>query len=190
MSEVVSRAVFLDRDGVLTRLITERGARETARTAEDVQLLPGVIESLHALRASGFLLVVVTNQPNVAKGKSTHQDFLAIEAKINQLLGPEAAPDMTYACQHHPDAAQVVVPDLLKECDCRKPQPGLIQRGLIDFKLDPTTCFMVGDAETDLQAGAAAGIPAEHLIYVGSKCNTVATCVPDLRGATQYILAN
>lgn len=183
-------AVFLDRDGVITQLMTDRGPRETARTAEDVKILPQVVEALTALRAAGFLLLVVTNQPNVAKGKSTPEDFTAIEARINQLLGSGAVPDAVYACQHHPDPAQVTVPELLKVCDCRKPQPGLIQRGLIDFKLDPAACWMVGDAESDLQAGIAAGIPANHLIYIGSKCNTVVNCVSNLWDATQYILTN
>lgn len=186
----VKRAVFLDRDGVVNRLMLEHGPRETPRTVADVALLPGVVEGLRQLKAAGFLLLVVTNQPNIAKGKSTWEDDAAITQRIHDLLGPEAALDGVYACQHHPDAAQVVVPELLKECDCRKPAPGLIRQGLIDFQLDPNTCWVVGDAETDVQAGLSAGIPANHLIFVGVECHNATTCVPSLKQAAQYILTN
>lgn len=184
------RAVFLDRDGVINRLLTERGPRETPCTAQEVELLPRAGEALSALRSAGFVLLVVTNQPNVAKGKSTPQDYADIEHRINELLGLGCVPDAVYACQHHPDPRQVVVPELLMNCECRKPKPGLVQRGLADFQLDPTKCWLVGDADSDLQAGVLAGIPTTHLIYVGSKCNTVATCVPNVWDASQYILAN
>lgn len=184
------QAVFLDRDGVVNRLMLERGARETPRTAADVELLPGALEGLQQLKAAGFLLLVVTNQPNIAKGKSTWEDDAAITERIFALLGPEASLDGVYACQHHPDAAQVVVPELLQVCDCRKPAPGLIQRGLIDFQLDPAACWMVGDAVTDIQAGLRAGLSNQHLIFVGTECHNATTCVPDLRGAAKYILTH
>lgn len=188
-SAPLKRAVFLDRDGVVNRLLLEHGPRETPRTAADVELLPGVKGALQQLKAAGFLLVVVTNQPNIAKGKTTWEDDAAITQRIHDLLGPEAALDGVYACKHHPDAAQVVVPELLKVCDCRKPAPGLITKGLIDFQLDPSSCWLIGDAETDVQAGLKAGLPPNHLIFVGAECHTAATCVPDLLGAAQYILS-
>lgn len=184
------RAVFLDRDGVINKLLLERGPRETARTAADVELLPGVVGALGQLKAAGFLLVVVTNQPNIAKGKATWEDDAAITQRIADVLGPEAALDGVYACRHHPEAAQVVVPELLKVCDCRKPAPGLIQQGLVDFHLDPAECWLVGDAETDVQAGINAGIPANHLIFVGAECHNAATCVLGLPEAAQYILTH
>ncbi|MEK7540033.1 MAG: HAD-IIIA family hydrolase, partial [Patescibacteria group bacterium] len=145
----VKRAVFLDRDGVINRLMLDRGPRETPRTVADVALLPGVVEGLQQLKAAEFLLLVVTNQPNIAKGKTTWEDDAAITQRIHDLLGSEAALDGVYACQHHPDAAQVAVPELLKVCDCRKPAPGLIRQGLIDFELDLSACWLVGDADTD-----------------------------------------
>lgn len=186
----VKRAVFLDRDGVVNRLMLEHGPRETPRVVTEVELLPGVKQALQELRAAGFLLVVVTNQPNIAKGKTTWEDDAAITQQIHDLLGPEAALDGVYACKHHPDAAQVVVPELLKVCECRKPAPGLITQGLIDFQLDPSQCWIVGDAETDIQAGLSAGIPVNHLIFVGAECHNATTCVPDLPRATQYILTH
>lgn len=186
----VQRAVFLDRDGVITRLMLERGPRETPRVAADVEVLPGVPEALGQLKSAGFLLVVVTNQPNIAKGKATWEDDAAITERMFELLGPEAAMDGVYACKHHPDATQVVVPELLKVCDCRKPAPGLIHQGLTDFHLDPVNCWLVGDAETDVQAGSNAGIPTNHLIFVGTECHNAATCVPGLPEAARYILTH
>lgn len=186
----LKRAVFLDRDGVVNRLLLEHGPRETPRTAADVELLPGVKGALQQLKAAGFLLVVVTNQPNIAKGKTTWEDDAAISRRILDLLEPEAALDGVYACKHHPDAAQVVVPELLKVCECRKPAPGLIHQALVDFQLNPSKCWMVGDAESDIQAGLSAGIPVNHLIFVGTECHNATTCVPDLPRAARYILTH
>lgn len=184
------RAVFLDRDGVINRLMIERGPRETPRIASDVELLPGVADALRQLKIAGFLLIVVTNQPNIAKGKSTWEDDAAITQRIHDLLGPEAALDGVYTCQHHPDATQVMVQELLKVCDCRKPAPGLIRQGLIDFQLDPANCWLVGDAETDVLAGQAAKISENHLIYVGKECHNATTCIFSLQEAVRYILTH
>lgn len=161
-----SQAVFLDRDGVITRLLTERGPRETARTADDVDLLPKVADALQLLKEHGYALIVVTNQPNVAKGKSTWDDMKAIDQRFQELVAPKAAIDAIYSCYHHPDPAQVVVPELLEVCDCRKPMPGLILQAAQKYGIDIPSAWIIGDALTDLQAGAAAGIPPQHRILV------------------------
>lgn len=177
------KVVFLDRDGVINRLMVERGPKETPRTADDVVLLPRVKEALQLLKQNGYTLIVITNQPNVAKGKSTWEDMEAIIARMAGLLGSDAAVDAIYACHHHPDAAQVVVPELLQDCDCRKPKPGLILQAVQEYAITVTTTWFVGDSDTDMEAAKAAGIPEERCILIGTHAD-------DLWAATQTILAN
>lgn len=181
-------AVFLDRDGVITRQMIERGPRETACVVDDVELLPRVQESLTALKVAGARLFVITNQPNVAKGKSTWDDAHAIDRRIDELLGESAALDGTYICRHHPDPEQVVVPELLVECQCRKPQPGLIQQAMKDHTIDLRNSWLIGDAETDIQAGQSVGIPDAQLLYIGERYTPTIRVVKDLWEASQYIL--
>lgn len=150
-------AVFLDRDGVIVRLLIERGPRETPCTPDEVVLLPGAREALATLRQFGTPLIVVTNQPNVAKGKTTNADHAAVEERVGELLGPEAAVDAVYTCFHHPDPAQVVTPELCKACECRKPAPGLLLRAAVEHALDLRRSVMIGDSVTDIEAGKAAG---------------------------------
>lgn len=150
-------AVLLDRDGVINELCTARGPRETPRTADELALLPGAQEALRQLRRAGVPLVVVTNQPNVAKGKSTWAEAAAIEARLKELLGPAAALDAVYTCFHHPDPAQVVVRELLVVCECRKPKPGLLLQAASEHTLNLRRSVMVGDSGTDVAAGQNAG---------------------------------
>lgn len=190
MAEERRGAVFLDRDGVINCLLSERGPRETPRTPEEFVLLPGVPEALTALRQTGLSLIVVTNQPNVAKGKTTWENHLAIEQRMQELLGPEAAVDAVYACLHHPDRRQVIVPELCLDCACRKPKPGLINKALADFGARPETCWLIGDSDIDIKAGMAAGLSINHLIAVGSSCSTAFDGICNLDNlweAAQYI---
>ena len=150
-------AVFLDRDGVLNALRTERGPREIPRTPEEFVLLPGVREALQELKRHGLLLIVVTNQPDIAKGKTTWEDYAATEARMHELLGADADVDAVYACLHHPDPREVVVPELLVACECRKPKPGLILQAASEHSLDLRRSVVVGDSGTDVAAGQNAG---------------------------------
>lgn len=178
--EQYSITVFVDRDGVINRIVTEKGPRETPTTVDELELLPRAQAALALLKERGYRVIVITNQPNVAKGKSTWKEAEAIDQKFLELLGPEAAPDAVYACRHHPDPAQVVVPELLHECECRKPKPGLILQAAQKYGIDMRSAWLIGDAETDIQAGRAAGIPEERMILV--------TSAVDLWAAVQTII--
>jgi len=182
------RVIFLDRDGVINRLIVERGPRETPCTVDDLELLPRVVEAMSSLRKVGFDLVIVTNQPNIAKGKSTIQDYEDINCRLKELLGREAAVLDTYACTHHPDSDQVVVPELLQECSCRKPEPGLFLQAIKQHQIDVNSSWMVGDAKTDIEAGERAGVPTNHLLFIGSPYSEHIRAVNDLFEASQLIL--
>jgi D-glycero-D-manno-heptose 1,7-bisphosphate phosphatase len=140
---VSHRAVFLDRDGVLNRTTVENGVPHPPATAAQVELLPGVPDALALLATRGLLRIVVTNQPDVARGAQTRE---AVEG-INQRLLRELPLDAVYTCYHDD-------PD---QCECRKPRGGLIEQASQAFDIDPRASFMVGDRWSDIAAGQAAG---------------------------------
>ena len=184
----MNQAVFLDRDGVINRLLTEKGPRETPTTSEEFELLPDVIEALSRLKQAGLLLVVVTNQPNVAKGKSSLEDYQAINRRMDQLLGEAAKLDGMYACLHHPDPVQVIRTEYLGPCICRKPQPGLLLQAASDLMIDLDRSWLVGDDETDIQAGRNAGLMAPRLIKIDKQSNLTEVVSSSLLEAALHIL--
>ena len=141
-----SRAVFLDRDGVLVRergFITSPGQLET---------LPGAAGGMAALRRSDFLLVVVTNQSGIARGLLTGADLASIHVELALRLraeDPGAFWDALYSCPHHPDFGG--------PCACRKPLPGMLRQAAREHGIDLAASWMIGDAPRDLEAGRAAG---------------------------------
>jgi D-glycero-D-manno-heptose 1,7-bisphosphate phosphatase len=136
------KAVFLDRDGTL---IVEK---HYIKNPQDVELEFGVVEGLNLLKNNGYLLIMVTNQSGIGRGLLTLADFEAVQTKFFELLAEQGLNlDAVYMCPHHPNDA----------CSCRKPKPGLILQGISDFHLDPKVCFMIGDKESDCEAGKAAG---------------------------------
>lgn len=153
------RAVFLDRDGVINALVPlSNDPRNSPRNADEFELLPGAAEAIKLLKETGWLVIIISNQPNIAKGKSTFADLEAITNKMKDELSKRGASvDDVYYCIHHPDPKQVVLKSLLKECDCRKPKPGLLLQAAKDWDIDLSKSWMIGDSETDIQAGQAAG---------------------------------
>ena len=149
-------AVFLDRDGVINDLVLDplTGHQESPYRPEDVRIPPGVPEELESLASGGFVLVVVSNQPAAAKGIATNADLDAVHARIVELLGEPASAvsDWRY-CRHHPEALDPA----RRRCDCRKPKPGLLLAAARDLRLDLARSWMIGDADRDIEAGAAAG---------------------------------
>ena len=147
------RAVFLDRDGTINRYVG------FLRDIEDFELLPGVAEAVRLINASGFLTIVVTNQPVIARGEVTAEELDAIHCKMETLLGTEGAfIDGLYYCPHHPDKGfDGEVESLKIECDCRKPKPGMLLSAARDFNIDLNSSWMVGDGKNDILAGKAAG---------------------------------
>lgn len=136
-------AVFLDRDGVLNGCLVRNGKPYAPRTAAQFRLLPGVRSGVHALREAGYLIVVVTNQPDIGNGLV---DPAVVEA-MHDRLRAALAPDSIEVCPHSQDAG----------CDCRKPKPGLLARAAARLGIDPARSFMVGDRWSDVAAGAAFG---------------------------------
>ncbi len=138
----MKRAVFLDRDGVLNRSMVRNGRPYAPTTLAEFELLPGVIEALANLRAAGFLLIVVTNQPDVATGEISAGDLAVIHRKLRDWLPLD---DIKVCC--HADA---------DGCACRKPKPGMLLDAAREWSIDLHGSFMVGDRWRDVSAGKAA----------------------------------
>jgi D-glycero-D-manno-heptose 1,7-bisphosphate phosphatase len=136
-------AVFLDRDGVINRAFTRGGIPYPPASLEDLELLPDVGEALRKLKTHGYRLVVVTNQPDVARGTSSRELVEAIHARLKLELGLDAI----MSCFH----------DDADGCDCRKPRPGLLLRAALELGIDLDSSFMVGDRWRDVEAGRRAG---------------------------------
>jgi len=147
------KAVFLDRDGTINKYVG------FLRDIDDFELLPGVAEAVSLINASGYLAIVVTNQPVIARGEVTVSQLQEIHDKMETLLGAEGAYlDAIYYCPHHPNKGyEGEVPGLKIDCDCRKPKPGMLMKAAEKFNIDLSQSWMIGDGENDIKAGKAAG---------------------------------
>jgi len=151
------RAVFLDRDGVINQMVyhPDFGLVDSPANPDEFSLLPGVSQAIHQINNMGLLAIVISNQPGVAKGKSTESLLEATTDKMHHELAQDGARlDAVYYCMHHPDA---VVSKYRSICDCRKPKPGLLLKAANEWEIDPQKSFFVGDGITDVLAGQAAG---------------------------------
>jgi D-glycero-D-manno-heptose 1,7-bisphosphate phosphatase len=150
-------AVFLDRDGVVNELVPSpaTGVAESPLSPEVVRLVGGVGESLAILRAAGYRLACVTNQPAAAKGVVPIDQLLSVQARVVELLEEAGARfDAVRMCLHHPEG---VISDLTRPCGCRKPQPGLLLSAAAELGIELSGSWMIGDTDSDIAAGHAAG---------------------------------
>jgi histidinol-phosphate phosphatase family protein len=147
-------AVFLDRDGTINRDVTH------LKSPDQLELLPGAADAIRVLNRNGKLAVVITNQPVVARGEVSLDELNRIHARLESLLGNNGAYlNGIYYCPHHPDKG---FPGELAEfkfiCNCRKPEPGLIDEACRDLGIDRRDSWMVGDTTSDVEAGRRAGV--------------------------------
>lgn len=151
------KAVFLDRDGTLNKYIG------FLRDIDEFELLPGVTEAVRKINESGYLAIVVTNQPVIARGEVSYDELHMIHNKMETLLGNEGAyVDAIYYCPHHPHKGyDGEVAKLKIDCECRKPKPGMLMQAAKDYNIDLSKSWMVGDSENDIKAGEAAGCRTE-----------------------------
>ena len=147
------KAIFLDRDGTINKYVG------FLRKEEEFELLPGVADAIKKINKFGYLAVVVTNQPVIARGEVTFEGLETIHNKMETLLGKEGAYlDAIYFCPHHPHSGyEGEVKELKIDCDCRKPKPGMLLKAAADLNIDLSQSYMVGDSENDIKAGKAAG---------------------------------
>ena len=152
-----SRAVFLDRDGVLNDLEynPEEGRIGSPLSAKQLRIFPYAGESIRRIRKFGFKAILVSNQPGVAKRQFTYSELGRMNEKVRKELAKHKCSfDAEYYCLHHPDA---LIRKYRLDCDCRKPKPGLLFRAARECDLDLSNSFFVGDSLVDVKAGRAAG---------------------------------
>jgi D-glycero-D-manno-heptose 1,7-bisphosphate phosphatase len=141
---------FLDRDGVINE---DRGH---IHTPEEFRFTPGMPDAIRMLNDAGWLVVVITNQAGIGRGFYTEQEFASFTEWIDERLAEAGAHvDATYHCPHHPTAG---LGEYRRECECRKPAPGMLLQAIAEWGPDVATSFMVGDSEKDMEAAAAAGV--------------------------------
>jgi len=143
------KAVFLDRDGTIVEDVGY------LNHPKDIKFIPGSIEAIKALNKAGYKVVVITNQAGVARGLIREDLLQTIDKTIQKfILNGGAQIDGLYYCPHHPEHG---VYPYKRECDCRKPNPGMLKKAQKDLDLDLSKSFMVGDKATDIEAGKSAG---------------------------------
>jgi D-glycero-D-manno-heptose 1,7-bisphosphate phosphatase len=164
MDTAAYRAVFLDRDGVLNQSIRVDGVPVPPRTIREFCLIDGVVDAVDRLRTAGFLLIVVTNQPDVARGRQT----VAVIEAMHEKLRSELTIDDIVTCFH----------DDVDACGCRKPKPGMLASAIHRYGIDSSLSYMVGDQWRDVTAGRLAGCTT---ILVGPDWEAPLPDAPDLR---------
>jgi D-glycero-D-manno-heptose 1,7-bisphosphate phosphatase len=174
MSDPLSPAVFIDRDGTL---MTDC---DYCSQPKDVRIFPGVVEALSRLKARGFKLIIITNQSGIGRGLLTLDQYRAVEAEVSRQTG-DGLIDATYFC---PDAPG-------QHSNCRKPAPGMVVKATQDHQIDISKSFFIGDKEVDVECAHNAGVRAIR-VQTGSQHDMTITMAdwiaPDLSAAVDLIL--
>ena len=174
----LSKAVFLDRDGVLCRTFIRNGKPYAPRRFEDFKLMPYSHESVMLLKQHGFKVLVVTNQPDIGNGFVTTEVVNSMHEKLKE----KTIVDDIFLCAHQQDEG----------CDCRKPKPGMLIHASEKYGIDLNRSFMVGDRASDIEAGKRAGSRTIFInrYYAESRPINPDVTVKSLQGAVKYILTN
>jgi D,D-heptose 1,7-bisphosphate phosphatase len=161
------RAIFLDRDGTINIY------KGFLQSIDDFELIPSITDVIKRINASGYLAIVITNQPVIARGEVSVPQLNLIHAKMETLLGQDGAYiDGLYYCPHHPDKGfEGEIPELKIDCNCRKPKIGLLTRAAEDFNIDLKSSWFIGDGKNDIQCGQNAGL-AGTVLYTGPGSDT------------------
>lgn len=175
------KAIFLDRDGTVNKYVG------FLCNIDDFSLISGVAEAVRRINESGYLAIIITNQPVIARGEVTCKELKLIHDKMETLLGAEGAYlDAIYLCPHHPHKGfKGEIPKLKTDCDCRKPKPGMLLRAAIDYNIDLCQSWMIGDSENDVKAGKAA---ACRTILIGTDSFGQDRTMPTLLEAVDSII--
>lgn len=174
------RAIFLDRDGTINEYVG------FLRDINDFRLIEGVSDAIKRINQSGYLAIVVTNQPVIARGEVTVPQLNEIHNKMETLLGADGAYlDAIYYCPHHPHKGyEGEIPELKIDCDCRKPKAGMLRRAAQEFNIDLSQSWMVGDGENDLLCGQNGGCKTAMI----GEDPRADVCGKDLKDCIQKIL--
>jgi D,D-heptose 1,7-bisphosphate phosphatase len=175
------KAVFLDRDGTINKYVG------FLRDIDEFELLDGVADAIKKINASGYLAIVVTNQPVIARGEVSFEELERIHNKMETLLGKEGAYlDAIYFCPHHPHKGyEGERPELKFDCNCRKPKPGMLLKAAQDFNIDLAQSWMIGDGENDIRAGQNAGC---RTVLIGNETYGQTVTVSSLKNFVEQYL--
>lgn len=169
------KAIFLDRDGTINKMVG------FLTKPEQFELIEGTAEAIKAINKSGYLAIVVTNQPVIARGDCTFEELQTIHDKMETELGKAGAfVDAIYVCPHHTDKGfEGERPEYKCNCDCRKPKPGLLLQAAKDFNIDLSESYMIGDSHRDVEAGENAGVK-KSIKVEENKENGLLNCIKRL----------
>ena len=159
-----AKAIFLDRDGVVNELVyfQEQGIIDSPFIPEQFHLCPEIPRAIKRFQNTGYKVIIVSNQPGIAKGHMTQNTFNRIDETMKAQLGKEGVYlDGVYYCLHHPEA---IIKHYRLDCTCRKPKPGLILKAAQELDIDISQSWFIGDNLTDIKAGKNAGC---HTLLIG-----------------------
>ena len=183
----LSRAVFLDRDGVINHMVynAEFGLVDSPANPEQFVLFESVGEAISEFNNLGFRVIVVSNQPGIAKGKFNADLLDAMTDKMTAAIQCDGGEvDATYYCLHHPQSS---LSEYALKCGCRKPRPGLLLQAAKEWNIDLKQSYMVGDGITDIIAGQAVG--ATTLLISSRKCY-ICDSLAEHNVTPDYMVAN
>ena len=171
------KAIFLDRDGTINKYVG------FLRDINEFELIDGVSKAIKMINQSGYLAIVVTNQPVIARGEVSWEELHEIHKKMETLLGKDGAYiDGMYICPHHPDKGfEGERPEYKFDCDCRKPKPGLLLQAAKDFNINLSQSYMIGDSERDVEAGKAAGCKESIMVETNKEDSLLEVCESIIR---------
>jgi len=182
-----NKAVFLDRDGVINEVVYQKEMEiiDSPFTVEQFTLLPKVGDAINKFHDLGFKVIVVSNQPGLAKDHLSMDVFENIREKMNVELKKDGAEvDAEYYCFHHPYGK---IKKYTKICDCRKPKPGMLKKATEEHNIDLSKSWMIGDGITDMQAGQTAG--CKTILIGRMKCD-LCRIMEDEKVKPDYIKPN
>lgn len=180
------KALFLDRDGVVN---VDHGY---VSNPKDFEFIHGVFDACKQFQIAGYQIVIITNQSGIGRGYYTEQEFEELSAwMIEQFKLNGVDITAVYHCPHHPTKAN---PPYLLQCDCRKPNPGMLFQAMHELRLDPESSIMIGDKPSDIQAAKNAGIKQRFLVNSGQSLTTEDSALADgtfddLASAAKHILS-
>jgi D-glycero-D-manno-heptose 1,7-bisphosphate phosphatase len=182
-----NKAVFLDKDGVINEIVyhKESGFLDSPANPKEIKLIPDVGKAINKLKKLGFKIIIISNQPGIAKDKFTVDLFEKMKLKLKQELEKQnASVDAEYYCLHHPNA---INKKYKKVCNCRKPKPGMILKASKEHNINLKESWMIGDGITDIQAGATAGCKT---IFIGRMKCDLCKLMDDKEAKPNFIAPN
>lgn len=154
----MKKAIFLDRDGTINKLIFnhELNEHEPPHHPDDFEILDGAVEAMKSFNNNGYLLFVISNQPDFAKGKTTLENIRAVHAEFEKQIANHGIKISGYFyCYHHPNG---IVKEYSLECECRKPKPYFANKSITEFEVDRSSSWFIGDRVSDVMCGKLAGL--------------------------------